>query len=150
MTEKDKTMLSVKKIVHSLGGEAILGHHLFSGNDLVDLVHKGLPSASASFVLKKGVLSKAEFYKLIASDRTFARRLQEKKLSSNESDKLTRFIRVRAFAIDVFGDEKEADLWLREKNLLLNNNRPLDLLDTDSGSQLVENVLGRIAHGIPS
>ncbi|HUX79402.1 MAG TPA: antitoxin Xre/MbcA/ParS toxin-binding domain-containing protein [Alphaproteobacteria bacterium] len=143
-------MLSVEKIVNSLGGRAILGHRLLSGSDLVDLVHKGLPSASASFVLKNGVLSKAEFYKLIASDRTFARRLHEKKLSSTESDKLTRFIRVRAFAADVFGDEKEADLWLREKNLLLNNNRPLDMLDTDSGSQLVENILGRIAHGIPS
>jgi len=75
---------------------------------------------------------------------------REKKLSAEESDKLARFIRIRSFAVEVLESEEEADAWLREKNIMLHNERPLDFLDTDSGSQLVEDLLGRIAHGIPS
>lgn len=150
MAKRGRDMLSIEKIANSLGGKTILGQSLFSTIDLVDLVHKGLPASSASFVLKEGILSRAEFYKLVVSDRTFVRRLKEKRLSSDESDKLTRFVRIRAFAIEVLGSEEEANLWLRENNNLLNDMQPIDLLDTDSGSQLVENMLGRIAHGIPT
>lgn len=143
-------MLSIEKIATSLGGKSILGCSISSGNDLVELVHRGLPVSSAIHILKEGLLSKAEFNRFVSSSRTFERRRIEKKLSADESDKLTRFIRIRTFAAEVLGDDHEADLWLREKNLLLDNHRPIDLLDTDSGSQLVENILGRIAHGIPS
>jgi len=143
-------MLYVHKIASSLGGKATLRRTILSGNDLVDLVHKGLPVDSASYILNMGLLSKKEFNWLVTPERTFIRRLKEKKLSSEESDKLTRFIRVRSFAAEVFGDGKEADTWLREKNSMLHDQRPLEFLDTDSGSQLVETLLGRIAHGIPS
>lgn len=143
-------MLSFNKIARSLGGKTILGQSVHSGSDLVDLVHKGLPAASASYILSEGVLSKKEFNWLVTPERTFVRRLKEKKLSSEESDKLTRFVRIRSFAAEVLGDEEEADLWLREKNTMLHDHCPLEFLDTDSGSQLVETLLGRIAHGIPS
>lgn len=143
-------MLAFNKIARSLGGKAVLGQSVHSGSDLVDLVHKGLPAASASYILSEGVLSKKEFNWLVTPERTFVRRLKEKKLSAEESDKLTRFVRIRSFAAEVLGDDEEADLWLREKNTMLHDHCPLEFLDTDSGSQLVETLLGRIAHGIPS
>lgn len=143
-------MLHINKITNSLGGKAILGQSILSGNDLVELIHEGLPAQSASYILEKGFLSKKEFNWLIAPERTFMRRLKDKKLSPEESDRLTRFIRIRNFASEVLGSEEEADAWLREKNTMLRNEKPLDFLDTDSGSQLVENILGRIANGIPS
>ena len=143
-------MLHISRIANTLGGNSILGETVSSGRDLVALIHKGIPADSASYVIKKGLLSKKEFNWLVTSERTFVRRIKEKKLSSEESDKLARFIRVRSFAVEVLGSEEEADAWLREKNIVLRNERPLDFLDTDSGSQLVEDLLGRIAHGIPS
>ncbi|MBP6951025.1 MAG: DUF2384 domain-containing protein [Alphaproteobacteria bacterium] len=143
-------MLHISRIANTLGGKSILGETVSSGRDLVALIHKGIPADSASYVIKKGLLSKKEFNWLVTPERTFVRRIKEKKLSSEESDKLARFIRVRSFAVEMLGSEEEADAWLREKNTLLRNERPLDFLDTDSGSQLVEDLLGRIAHGIPS
>lgn len=143
-------MLHISRIAHTLGGKSILGETVSSGRDLVALIHKGIPADSASYIIKKGLLSKKEFNWLVTPERTFVRRIKEKKLSFEESDKLARFIRVRSFAVEVLGSEEEADAWLREKNTLLCNERPLDFLDTDSGSQLVEDLLGRIAHGIPS
>ena len=143
-------MLNVHQIAHSLGGKATLGISISTATDLVVLIHKGLPTKTAIYIIDKGILSKKEFNWLVTPERTFARRLKEKKLSAEESDRLTRFVRIRTFAAEVLGDAHEADAWLREKNSMLHNKRPLDFLDTDSGSQLVENLLGRIAHGIPS
>lgn len=143
-------MFSLNKITDSLGGKAVLGKVILSGSDFVNLIHKGLPVNTATHVLDKGILSKKEFNWLVTSDRTFARRLKEKKLSAEESDRLARFMRIRAFAAEVLGGEEEADAWLRENNVMLHGLPPLEFLDTDSGSQIVENLLGRLAHGIPS
>lgn len=61
----------------------------------------------------------------------------------------SKLTRIRSFAVEVLGDEEEADVWLREENSMLHERCPLEFLDTDSGCQLVETLLGRIAHGIP-
>ena len=143
-------MLHIDRITHDLGGQAILGHAILSSWDLFNLVHQGIPAEAAEYVLETGTLTKHEFNRLISPERTYMRRLKEKKLSFEESDKLIRFARIRAFASSVLGEDKEADAWLREPNIMLHDARPLDMLDSDSGAQLVENLLGRIAHGIPS
>ena len=46
--------------------------------------------------------------------------------------------------------EDKASTWLRRPNRALNNERPLRLLDTDVGARQVEDILGRIAHGVVS
>ncbi len=38
--------------------------------------------------------------------------------------------------------------WLGKANRSLDGQRPLDLLASDAGTRLVENVLGRIEHGV--
>ena len=40
--------------------------------------------------------------------------------------------------------------WLRRPNRALNGELPIDLLDTDVGARQIEDVLGRIAHGVVS
>ena len=54
---------------------------------------------------------------------------------------------VIARAIEVLGKEK-ALAWLRSPVPGLNDRRPLDIVDTVSGRQEVEEILGRIEHGI--
>lgn len=76
-------------------------------------------------------------------------RLQvEDKLEATESARLIRIARVLAHAEDVFGSTDKARDWLASKNRALAGQKPLQLLDTDAGTQEVEDVLGRIEHGI--
>ena len=51
-------------------------------------------------------------------------------------------------AVEVFGDESEAKLWLKEPKSALHGMTPIQTIKTPSGVQQVELMLGRIEHGI--
>jgi putative toxin-antitoxin system antitoxin component (TIGR02293 family) len=80
--------------------------------------------------------------------RTLARRKLEKRLPPAESDRLARLARIAALATEALGGEEKAARWLKAPNRALGGEAPLGLLDTDAGSREVENVLGRIEHGV--
>jgi putative toxin-antitoxin system antitoxin component (TIGR02293 family) len=82
--------------------------------------------------------------------RTLARRRSSRKLAADESDRLYRLARIAARAVGVFGTEDKASAWLRRPNRALGNELPIRLLDTDVGARQVEDILGRIEHGIVS
>jgi putative toxin-antitoxin system antitoxin component (TIGR02293 family) len=54
---------------------------------------------------------------------------------------------VRKRAAEVLGGNEDANAWLREPAMALNQQRPVDLLDTDKDGQLVLDLLKRIEHG---
>jgi putative toxin-antitoxin system antitoxin component (TIGR02293 family) len=70
-------------------------------------------------------------------------------MASSPSD-VIRLVPVIAHAIAVFGDEKKATHWLSTPLPLLKNRAPQDLLETDEGVKVVEQILTRIEHNIPS
>jgi putative toxin-antitoxin system antitoxin component (TIGR02293 family) len=78
----------------------------------------------------------------------FLRRKDQKRLSPDESDRLYRLARVLAHANRVFEDPDESADWIHTPNTSLGKQQPLTLLDTDIGVQQVDQVLGRIEHGI--
>jgi putative toxin-antitoxin system antitoxin component (TIGR02293 family) len=82
--------------------------------------------------------------------RTLARRKQEHRLRPAESDRLFRLARVAARAAEVLGSDSKASRWLHTPNRALGSEPPLALLDTDLGARQVEDVLGRIEHGVYS
>lgn len=80
--------------------------------------------------------------------RTFTRRKTKGTLDFNES--VTVFIAAELFheAVGVFGNAAAAVEWFREPNSAIREKRPLDLISDDLGRKLVEDLLGRIRHGI--
>lgn len=84
------------------------------------------------------------------SSRTLARRKQERRLSPGESDRLFRFVRIAVQVSEVLGGREQASRWLHTPNRALGGQMPLELLDTDLGSRQVEEILGRIEHGVYS
>jgi putative toxin-antitoxin system antitoxin component (TIGR02293 family) len=58
--------------------------------------------------------------------------------------------RVFAKATDTFGASDKASRWLQKPNRALDGNVPLDLLDTDAGTQEVQTILIRIDYGLYS
>lgn len=82
--------------------------------------------------------------------RTLTRRKAERRLRPEESDRLVRLARILAQAVDVLGSTEKASQWLQRPNRALGGETPLSLLDTDLGSRQVEEVLGRIEHGVYS
>jgi putative toxin-antitoxin system antitoxin component (TIGR02293 family) len=55
---------------------------------------------------------------------------------------------ILARATQVFGSQEEAEQWLERPAMGLDNNRPLDLLDTPAGVEMVEDFLTRLEYGV--
>ena len=136
-------------IARWLGGPKVLRSGVRSELDLVQAVRDGLPVASLDALVELGGLSSDEATRLVIPRRTLAhRRKRRQPLSVEESDRLARVARAIALAEETMQDPAKAHAWLRRPNRALGNERPLDLLATEGGARLVEQTLGRIAHGV--
>lgn len=81
--------------------------------------------------------------------RTFARRKASGRLTSDESEKLLRISAVFEQAVDLFeGDRAGALKWLTSPKKALQNETPLAYSRTELGAREVENLIGRLEHGV--
>lgn len=98
--------------------------------------------------LADGKLSLAELDRLVLPRKTLSHRRILGSLTPDQSDRLSRVLRVIDEAETTFGDPAKARTWLRRATPVLDGETPLDRLDTDFGTRQVEALLGRIAHGL--
>jgi len=81
--------------------------------------------------------------------RTLARRKASGRLTSDESEKLLRLSSVFENALDLFeGDQAKACQWLMTPKKALENQTPLAYSRTELGAREVENLIGRLEHGV--
>jgi putative toxin-antitoxin system antitoxin component (TIGR02293 family) len=144
--------MGTKYVVDALGGrKALKVRELPTSTELRDRIKEGLPFSALESVRERLGLSVPETATILQMPpRTLARRRQARRLAADESDRLYRLVRIAAQAVATLGSEEKAAAWLRHPNRALGNEPPLHLLDTDVGTRQVEDVLGRIEHGIPS
>jgi putative toxin-antitoxin system antitoxin component (TIGR02293 family) len=111
-------------------------------------VREGLPLSVVDEALADGRISAAELDRLALSRKTLAHRRSLGSLTPDQSDRLSRLLRMIEEAETTFGDRAKAHAWLRRPTALLDGEAPLDRLDTDIGTRQVEAILGRIEHGL--
>jgi putative toxin-antitoxin system antitoxin component (TIGR02293 family) len=138
-----------------MDGDQILkprfGHPLTSELDWAEAIEEGLPTEALEAAMDRSGLSWKEIGRLVIPRRTFSHRKENgQTLTPEESDRLVRLLRILAKAKETFQSEEKAGRWLKEENRALGGRAPLEALQTESGARLVENILGRIAHGVYS
>jgi putative toxin-antitoxin system antitoxin component (TIGR02293 family) len=111
-------------------------------------VRDGLALDVVDQALAEGRISLAELDRLALPRKTLAHRRGLGSLTPEQSDRLSRLLRVIEEAETTFGDRGKAHTWLRRPTTLLDGEAPLDRLDTDIGTRQVEAILGRITHGL--
>ena len=119
-----------------------------SDRELAALVVSGLP-ATAIKSLVRGGLSDAEAYRLIIPRRTLAHRVAKRQpLSKEESDKAVRVARITAMGEQVFGESERAWRWLRKPKRCFDGQTPMEMLATEAGARLVEEMIAQIDDGL--
>jgi putative toxin-antitoxin system antitoxin component (TIGR02293 family) len=79
---------------------------------------------------------------------SFHRKLsEERSLSPEETERVLRLAEVTRLATEAFGDPASASLWLQARSVALTGQSPLEMLDTDIGTQQVRRVLSTINYG---
>ena len=129
--------------------QVVLG--LASSVDVHANLVKGLPSKSARAFLNSFVeIPKPLLLTTLGiSQRTLDRAIeQESMLSLEATDRATQLAETRAKAATIFGDLKAAERWLLQPLPWFAGNRPIELLQTSTGTEMVKEYLERIDRGV--
>lgn len=139
------------RMVGVLGGALQVGQVVNSDIDLIALTRKGLPKSVVFSICEVLDISMDRLSELLhISHRTLQRKAEDDLLGVSVSEQLFEFAEVVSDGIEVFGTLERFRSWMHSRPYILNGQQPLDFLDTRFGIQYIKNIMGRIAHGIPS
>lgn len=132
-------------------GESV-GASYESPLEAAKLLREGLPFSAVVKLQKSSGLTLDRIKEIARiSEGSFARRKQSGKLSFDESERLLRVSRLFERAVELFeGDHEGARQWLETPIPALEDQRPLDLAKSEPGAREVEDLIGRIEHGVIS
>jgi putative toxin-antitoxin system antitoxin component (TIGR02293 family) len=146
--------------------EAIRGGAASSFHDASELLEAFASSATETFKteVSKGVtprfgvsalqnldpsFTRDEIAQIVIPKRTLARRIAKKEpLTVEETDRVLRLARIGAEAQRVFGNPEKAGRWLRKPSRALAGRTPISLLKSETGAQIVQDLLNQLAHGM--
>lgn len=145
----------LKRVTQLLGGSKALGVRLKTRMDAHEVILRGLPALTLVNLVDcfhvltwTPTVAKA----LGMSERTFQRRREASaaRLSQEQSGRTWQFAEILAKATEVFGSQREAERWLERPAIGLDRRRPIELLATPAGVELVEDHLTRLEYGVYS
>ena len=126
----------------------LLGIAILTEQQMVHLIESHLPLETLSRLEQHG-LSRDEVFSLIINPRTLKhRRTKRQALSLDESERAVRVGRILATAEATLGDDKVALNWLRAPKQRFDGRTPMQMLSTETGGRLVEQMLLQIDEGM--
>ena len=128
----------------------LLGLETFGPLDLLRAVKKGLSYRTFERFRRNTLLSFERVTDLIdIPRRTMTRRKRDGRFLPDESDRLLRASRLFGKTLELFeGDRDVATEWLTTAQRALGGAVPLDLARTEVGAREVEQLVGRLEHGV--
>jgi putative toxin-antitoxin system antitoxin component (TIGR02293 family) len=116
-----------------------------------DLVTEGLPVLTARDLMASfSIIDRGAVLRAVGiSERTLQRgQTGNKLLDSNASDRALRLAAITEQAIDALGSQEAAELWLSKPAMGLDQRKPIDLLQSSEGAELVKTLLTRMDYGV--
>jgi putative toxin-antitoxin system antitoxin component (TIGR02293 family) len=136
-----------------LGGRKVLRVNPKSRLEAHEMIVQGLPAQALRHLLERLQVLQMDLSleKAVGmSKRTFQRRkvAHSAPLSQEQSGRTWKFAEILAKATLIFGSQIEAEQWLERPAIGLDHRRPIDLLVTPAGVELVEDHLNRLEFGV--
>ena len=137
-----------------LGGKKFWHRNLESRSDIHSTILDGVAYGSLNFLLDS-----VKWLELIdlanvlgRSTRTLRRQSEtpDKQMPPDLASKAWMFAETLAKATEVFGGKEEAERWMSKAAMGLDGRRPIDLLQTVQGAELVNDFLTRLEYGVYS
>ena len=142
-----------ERLIDLFGGPKVLGFSVSSPLDAHEMILHGIPSqALESLVGHLTVIGLADAFETAfgMSERTFQRHKSDhsRTLNREQGSRTWNFARVLTKATSVLGTQEEAEKWMIQPAMGLDNRRPIDLLATAAGTMLVQEFLERLDYGV--
>ena len=143
-------MIQPGRILHVMGGVAVMGRLVHSLSELEQAVASGLPKRTLRSVVDRMYPERAEatraLYRVVP-EATYKRRTR---LSPEESSRTERLARVIASAEYVWDSREDARAWLMKAHPELGGKTPLTAAATELGARQVEDLLDCLFYGVPA
>ncbi|WP_188316230.1 type II RES/Xre toxin-antitoxin system antitoxin [Chitinophaga agrisoli] len=134
-------------VVQESGGASyVVGRGYF---EFIQLSRDGIIKKALMNLSQQLSFSLTEIARVLhVSERTLQRYADDEKLSADTSERAILLSQLYQHGTLVFGDLENFKEWMRTPLPAFNYQPPISLLDTTFGFQLIEDELGKIAHGI--
>ena len=139
---RQKTIMTIQALLKS--------ESINQRTDLISIVRTGIQTKYISNIKEFTSLSDKELSSILPiSQRQLVRYSDSHKLNKEITSHLIQLIEMFQRGFKLFGKEK-FKLWIRTSNKVLNNNKPIEIMDTSIGIEIIEDIIGRIEHGVYS
>lgn len=127
-----------------------LGLKTFDAVKVAQRLKRGLPYQSLARLARNSELSPETIGKVTGiPQRTLARRKAQGKLTPHESERVYRLALIFEKTLELFEEDVvAARQWLTTPARGLANHTPLEMVETEIGAREVENLIGRLEHGV--
>lgn len=145
----------MRRTVALLGGRETLHRLVHNRLEAHDLLQEGLPGPALKHLVTSVAFLRTpnhgSFEKAVGiSFRTYQRRrdARDKPLSPEQSGRTWKFAEILGRVSTLFGSQAEAEKWMEQPAMALDQRRPIDLLSTPAGVESVEDHLTRLEYGV--
>jgi len=118
--------------------------------DLITLARTGIQTKYVKEIQDFTSLSDKELSSILPiSQRQLVRYVDSHKLNKEITSHLIQLIELFQKGFKLFGQDK-FKLWIRTPNKVIDNNAPIEIMNTSIGIEMIEDIIGRIEHGVYS
>lgn len=117
---------------------------------IIHQLKEGIPPSSVDRIADAFHISRQETYRTLhIPQSTFRRRQENGKLNSDESSRVYRYADLMTKTTEMMqGNHEQAVIWFKTPMEILGGVTPLEHAMTELGSREVEDLIGRIRHGV--
>jgi putative toxin-antitoxin system antitoxin component (TIGR02293 family) len=135
-----------------LGGARLIRHPVDSRSTVHAAVLQGLPYASLMALLTHcQSLGEDDVARVLGISARTLRRHKDtpaKPMPPDLASKTWQLAETLAKASQVFGGQAQAEAWMTQPAMALDHQRPIDLMQTLQGAELVSDLLTRLEYGV--
>jgi putative toxin-antitoxin system antitoxin component (TIGR02293 family) len=132
-----------------LGGKKILQRSIRGKMDLIELSNTGVTKEALLRLAKYCSFSIHQLSEVLpVTERTIQRYALKKHFNRAVSEHILQLAEVAARGTEVFGDRERFLEWMKAPSAAFADKKPLSLLNSKFGAEMVLDELGRIEHGV--
>lgn len=144
-----KSMTHATTVEDVLGGKKTLHKKIQGKMDLIELSNIGVTKEALLHLAKYWSFSIHQLAEVLpVTERTIQRYTPKKHFNRSVSEQILQLAEVAARGTEVFGDREKFLRWMDTPSSALADKKPLSLINSKFGAELVLDELGRIEHGV--
>jgi len=142
-------MTHATTIEEILGGRKILQKSIQGKMDLIELSNTGVTKEALLHLAKYCSFSIQQLSEVLPVNvRTIQRYTPKEHFNRAVSEQILQLAEVAARGTEVFGDRERFLEWMKTPSAAFADKKPLSLLNSKFGADMVLDELGRIEHGV--